>query len=77
MATEIRAKDIQDFEKCAKELDAIVKRIRVYAPEAHIYVACDTMHLMSQSTVNCASKEEEQSLVVSELRISGMDCGDW
>lgn len=77
MTKGIKARDIRDFERHAKKLDEIIKRIRSYAPEAHIYVACDTMHLMSKSTLDCESKEKEQSYVVSDVCIEGMDCGDW
>ncbi len=48
----IKEKDIRDFEKYARKLADVVKRIREYRPEASAYLGMDTLYLMSDDFHN-------------------------
>lgn len=76
MTQGIKEKDIRDFEKYLNKLCEVVTRIRTYNPEAHIYVACDEFHLMSEGCADLHGKEAQEYIVTSQ-RIPGTDCGDW
>ncbi len=73
----IKEKDIRDFEKYAKKLDAVMIRIREYKPEANLYAAMETLYLMSGPHHDPYTSKENQDAVVADVMISGMDSGDW
>jgi hypothetical protein len=47
MRNGIKEKDIRDFEKYARKLDDIMKRIQEYHPTANYYLNMDSLQLMS------------------------------
>ncbi len=72
----IKAKDIRDFEKYAKKLSDVMKRIREYNPQVNAYLAMDELHLMS-----CDFREhpveEQQNFSVVSVYMDAFDGGDW
>lgn len=46
MTKGIKEKDIRDFEKYAKKLDEVMKRIQEYHPTANYYLNMDELQLM-------------------------------
>lgn len=76
MTQGIKEKDIRDFEKYAKKLSGIMKRIREYRPEANAYLACESLHLMSRD-FHDISRAGQQDYCVAEIFMEGFDGGDW
>lgn len=76
MTQGIKEKDIRDFEKYAKKLSNIMKRIKEYKPEANAYLANETLNLMS-----CDFHEidhiYQQDFRVVDVLMEGFDGGDW
>lgn len=72
----IKAKDIRDFEKYAKKLSDVMKRIREYNPQVNAYLAMDELFLMS-----CDFREhpveEQQNFSVASVYMDAFDGGDW
>lgn len=75
--TSIRAADIRDFEKAAQSLNDVLQRIRKYNPDANIFSAGDTLNLLQEYDDENKPFEERDTIVVSRVRISGLDSGDW
>lgn len=73
----IRTKDIEDFNACAKKLDAILQRIRAYNPAANIFAAGNTLNLMSDYDDDSRPSKERETITVSSVTIAGLDSGDW
>lgn len=73
----IRAADIRDFEKAAQSLNDVLQRIRKYNPDANIFSAGDTLNLLQEYDDENKPFEERDTIVVSRVRISGLDSGDW
>lgn len=79
----IRNKDIQNFEKYAAKLNAIIERIRAYAPEAYIYASPGELNLMAGvednkfATTLEASAKEREDFLVSSVKVTSLESGDW
>ena len=72
----IKEKDIRDFEKYAEKLADVVKRIRVYKPEANAYLAEDVLNLMSAEPHDEYGRSQ-QEYSVTNVYMNGFDGGDW
>lgn len=72
----IKEKDIRDFEKYAKKLSGVMKRIQGYKPEANAYLACESLHLMSCDFHDIA-RIDQQNYSVVDIVMEGFDGGDW
>lgn len=76
----IKEKDIRDFEKYAQKLSSVMNRIREYKPEANAFLACEglstVLNLMSDDHCDYR-RNEQQSLIVTEIDMVGFDGGDW
>lgn len=77
MAKGIRKRDIEAFERCAKRMDQIMRRIRKYNPEANLFVAGFEMNLMTGDHLNVRDWEEREAMRVSSVNVTGCDAGDW
>jgi hypothetical protein len=76
----IKEKDIRDFEKYAQKLSAVMSRICEYKPEANAFLACEgrstVLNLMSDDHCDYP-RNEQQSLIVTEIDMVGFDGGGW
>ena len=76
MQQKIRTKDIQDFEKYAKKLSDVMKRIREYNPEANAFLSEDSLHLMP-----CDFRQIDRAVqtdyIVTSIMMEGFDGGGW
>lgn len=76
MTKGIKEKDIRDFEKYANKLEEVLQRIREYKPEANVYLAEDTLNLMSNRTHDIYEHPLQENIVTS-IYMNGFDGGDW
>ena len=76
MTQGIKEKDIQDFEKYARKLSDVMKRIREYKPEANAYLACESLHLMS-CDFHDIDRIHQQDYSVVDITMENFDGGDW
>lgn len=75
----IKAKDIRDFEECAGKLNAVMKRIRGYCPEAYTYATPGELHLMAGFLEGSrhSGREEQEEMLVTTVSVSKLEAGDW
>lgn len=76
MTQGIKEKDIRDFEKYAKKLANVMKRIMKYNPEANGYLSCDSLNLMS-CNFHEIERCDQQNFIVASIDMVGFDGGDW
>lgn len=72
----IKEKDIRDFEKYAKKLAEVMRRINEYKPEANAFLNNDTLSLMSED-FHKYSRLEQQDYTVTNIDMPNFDGGDW
>jgi hypothetical protein len=79
MTKGIKEKDIRDFEKHARKLGEVIKRIREYKDNAHIYVTPQQFNLMADEMSGHHGRIEskEEDTVVTYVLCSFVECGDW
>lgn len=77
MAKGIRKRDIESFEKCARRMDQIMRRIREYNPEANLFVAGFEMNLLTGDHLDVHDNRDRGELRVSSVIVTGCDAGDW
>lgn len=77
MSKGIRKRDIEAFEKCAKRMDQIMRRIREYNPDANLFVAGFQMNLMTGEHLDVSDWEERQAMNICSVSVTGCDAGDW
>lgn len=75
MRNGIKAKDIKDFEKYARKLDDIMKRIQEYHPTANYYLNMDSLQLMSEYPFDDNYRYNEKA-EVSSVWIRSASCGE-
>lgn len=73
----IKEKDIRDFVKYAEKLNDVIVRTREYCPEAQIYLANTTLHLMNGPSHgdHCLGIEKGKS--VESVHMHYISGGDW
>jgi len=73
---EIKAKDIADFEKAAKQLDTILKRIHRYCPKANLYANDAGLSLMKGPTHDGTYADACHENEVLCVRVASLGGGD-
>ncbi len=73
----IKEKDIRDFEKYAQKLSDLIVRIREYCPDAQLYLACESLHLMNGPSHGHPELGMEKGESVTDVLIKYTGGGDW
>jgi len=72
----IKEKDIRDFEKYAKKLDDVIRRINEYNKNVTVYLAMQNLCLLNGSSHSEFGRALQENVVTSII-ISKSGGGDW
>ena len=73
----IRESDLQHFFKACEKLNDCIEAIRRYAPDTHLYVTPERIHLVDNWSADWEGDRDAQDNIIAEAHVSFMDCGDW
>lgn len=73
----IRESDLERFFRACEQLNDCIETIREYAPDTHLYVTPEMIHLVDNWSADWENDRNAQENIIAEAHVSFMDCEDW
>lgn len=76
-AHRIQQQDVKAFVRAVNTLNDLMERVREYEPEAELYLAMDSLHLMIRPAHEGRRGEAREDRSALSWTITHADGGDW